>query len=59
RIFKFAVLEPKRKDKENLNKWYGLTRPLLLDLKQKQVYQPKYLSLKNQIKSWAFLKGRK
>lgn len=59
RIFKFAVLEPKRKDKENLDKWYDLTRPLLAKLKQKGIYQPKYLTLKNQLKSWFFLKGKK
>ena len=59
RIFKFGVLEPKRKDKANLNKWYALTRPLLAELKHQGVYQPKYLSLKNQVKSWMFLKGKK
>ena len=59
RIFKFAVLEPKRKDRNNLNKWYGLTRPLLFRLKQTEVYQPKHLTLKNQLKSWIFLKGKK
>ena len=59
RIFKFAVLEPKRKDKANLDKWYALTRPLLAELKRQGIYQPKYLTLKNQIKSWLFLKGIK
>ena len=59
RMFKFAVLEPKRKDKANLDKWYALTRALLAELKQQGVYQPKYLNLKNQIKSWLFLKGIK
>ena len=58
RIFKFGVLEPKRKDKANLNKWYALTRPLLAELKRQDIYQPKYLNLKNQIKSWLFLKGK-
>lgn len=59
RMFKFAVLEPKRKDKANLDKWYALTRPLLTELKQQGVYQPKYLSLKNKFKSYLFLKGKK
>ena len=59
RIFKFAVLEPKRKDKQNLDKWYTLTRPLLAELKEKGIYHPKYLTLKNQFKSWMFLKGIK
>lgn len=59
RIFKFAVLEPKRKDKANLDKWYALTRPLLAELKQQGVYQPKYLSLKNKLKLYLFLKGKK
>jgi len=59
RMFKFSVLEPKRKDKANLDKWYALTRPLLAELKQQGVYQPKYLNLKNQLKSWLFLKGKK
>ena len=59
RMFKFAVLEPKRKDKANLDKWYALTRPQLEKLKRIGVYQPKYLSLKNQFKSWLFLKEKK
>lgn len=59
RIFKFAVLEPKRKDKKNLGRWYAMTRPLLSNLKQKGIYQPKYLNLKNRFKSWWFLKGYK
>ena len=58
RMFKFAVLEPKRKDKANLDKWYTLTRPLLAELKKQGIYQPKYLTLKNQFKSWLFLKGK-
>ena len=58
RIFKFGVLEPKRKDKENLGKWYVLTRPLLTQLKTKGIYQPKYLALKNRLKAWQFLKGK-
>lgn len=58
-IFKFAVLEPKRKDKKNLNKWHQLTRPLLKQLEQNGTYQPKHLSLKNRLKSWVFLKGCK
>ena len=57
RIFKFGVLEPKRKDKENLEKWYKLTRPLLSKLKENGIYQPKYLNFKNRLKSWCFLKG--
>ena len=57
RMFKFAVLEPKRKDKANLDKWYALTRPQLEKLKRIGVYQPKYLSLKNQFKSWLFLQN--
>ena len=56
RIFKFGVLEPKRKDKSHLNEWYALTRPLLWELKQKKIYRPKYLTLKNQLKSFCFLK---
>lgn len=59
RMFKFSVLEPKRKDKANLDKWYALTRPLLAELKQQGIYQPKYMSLKNQLKSYLFLKGKK
>lgn len=56
RMFKFAVLEPKRKDKENLDKWYALTGPLLAELKRQGIYQPKYLTIKNQLQSWWFLK---
>ena len=59
RIFKYAVLEPKRKDKKNLNKWYRQTRPLLAALKEKGVYRPCYLSLKNRLKSWLFLTKEK
>ncbi|MBQ4472318.1 MAG: glycosyltransferase family 2 protein [Alphaproteobacteria bacterium] len=58
RIFKFSVLEPKRKDKKNLKKWYALTHPLLKKLKQQGIYQPKYLTLKNRLKSWWFLRGK-
>ena len=59
RLFKFCVLEPKRKDKDNLEKWYAYTRSLLAELKQNGIYQPQYLTLKNRIKSWLFLKGKK
>lgn len=59
RIFKFAVLEPKRKDKKNLSEWYGKTRPVLKNLKEQKIYQPKYLNVKNRLKSWMFLKGAK
>ena len=59
RIFKFTVLEPKRKDKKNLATWYAKMRPLLADLKKKGIYQPKYLTLKNQFKSWLFLRNIK
>ncbi|MBR5130204.1 MAG: glycosyltransferase [Alphaproteobacteria bacterium] len=58
RLFKFCVLEPKRKDKANVDKWYIHTRQLLKDLKQQGIYQPQYLTLKNRIKSWVFLKGK-
>lgn len=57
RIFKFGVLEPKRKDKKNLAKWYDYTRPILVELKKTGYYQPKYLDFKNRIKSWLFFKG--
>jgi len=56
RIFKFGVLEPKRKDKEHLDQWYDLTQPILADLKQKGIYQTQYLSLKNRLRSLHFLK---
>ncbi len=58
RIFKFAILEPKRKDKENLTKWYDFTYPILTKLKEEGIYQPRYLSLKNRLKSWMFLKWK-
>ena len=58
RIFKFGVLEPRRKDKKNLEKWYKLTHPLMIKLKAKGIYQPKYLPLKNRLTSWRFLKGK-
>ena len=57
RLFKFFVLEPKRKDKANIDKWYAYTRPILNRLKEKGIYRPQYLTLKNRIKSWNFLKG--
>lgn len=57
-IFKPAVLEPERQDPQNVDKWYALSRPLLIELKQKGIYQPQYLSLKNRLKSWFFLKGK-
>ncbi len=56
RIFKFCVLEPKRKDNKNVDNWYSVTRPLLGELKAKGIYQPQHLTLKNQLKSWWFLK---
>ena len=55
-IFKPAVLEPKRQDPENVKKWYALSRPLLIELKQKGIYQSQYLSFKNRLISWFFLK---
>lgn len=59
RMFKFAVLEPKRKDEANLDGWYHKTRPMLKKLKEQDIYQPCYLTLKNRIKSWMFLRGGK
>ncbi len=58
RLFKFFVLEPKRKDKENLAQWDTYTRPILKQLKEQGIYRPQFLTLKNRIKSWMFLKGK-
>ena len=54
-IFRPAVLEPKRQDSKNLEKWYALSKPLLQELKQEGIYQPKYLSVKNRFISFLFL----
>ena len=56
-IFKPAVLDPERQDKNNVKKWHNISRPLLLNLKEKGVYQPEYLDIKNRIRSYFFLKG--
>lgn len=56
-IFKPSVLDPKRQDPKNLDKWYAFSKPLLRELKQEGIYQPKYLSLKNRFISFFFLKG--
>ena len=56
-IFKPAVLDPKRLDPENTDKWYALSRPALIELKQTGIYCPQYLSITNRIKSYFFLKG--
>lgn len=58
-IFRPAVLDPKRKDAKHLDKWYTLSKPLLQELKQEGIYQPKYLSIKNRFISFFFLKGGK
>ena len=58
RLFKFCVLEPKRKDKEHLEQWYVYTRPILKHLKEQGIYRPHFLTIKNRIKSWNFLKGK-
>lgn len=58
RLFKFCVLEPKRKDKEHLEQWYAYTRPILKHLKEQGIYRPRFLTIKNRIKSWNFLKGK-
>ena len=55
-IFKPAVLDPRRQDPENVKKWYALSRPLLIELRQKGIYQSQYLSFKNRLISWFFLK---
>lgn len=57
RIFKFAFLEPRRKDPAHFAEWCAKTRPLLADLKSRGIYCPQYLKLRNRLKSWVFLKG--
>lgn len=58
RLFKFCVLEPKRKDEAHLEQWYAYTRPILKQLKEQGIYRPRFLTIKNRIKSWIFLKGK-
>jgi len=56
-IFKATIWAPRKYDREHVDKWYALSRPLVLELKQKGIYQPRYLGIKNRLKSWLFLKG--
>lgn len=56
-IFKSGFKLPRRVDRKNLSKWYSITRPILAELKNRGVFQPKYLPLRNQIKTWLFLHG--
>ncbi|MCQ2913951.1 MAG: glycosyltransferase [Alphaproteobacteria bacterium] len=56
RIFKFAVLEPARKDKKNKDTWYNYTRPIIKELIDNGNFNPKTLSLKHRIKLKFWLK---
>ena len=55
RFFKFAVTEPIHSEGGARKKeWYAITYPMLLKYKEEGLYQPKYLSLKNRLRSWLF-----
>lgn len=55
RFFKFAVTEALHsKGGANKKEWYALTYPMLLKYREEGIYQPKYLSLKNRLRSWLF-----
>lgn len=56
-IFKYCYKLPKREDRKNLSKWYAISRPILAGLKERCVFQPKYLPLRNRIRLWFFTHG--
>lgn len=52
--FKFCIIYPYKKDKTNYLKYWQMYAPVLRDMYSSTYYEPKFLKLKNRLKSYLF-----
>ena len=53
---KICLIDPLKRDKQNVKQWHNQTIPLLIELELEGVYQPNLLPIKRRLKEWWILR---